>query len=158
MQNTREPEGQALIVSNIDCMSKSGAPETAHWPVFGSPISAGFPSPADDYVENRIDLNEYLVQHREATFFLRVQGDSMIPAGILDGDLLIVDRSLPVADGNIVIAVIDGEFTVKQIFRRQAGYVLKAANPAYADIVVGSEGNLEVWGVVRWAIHKLWPV
>jgi len=127
------------------------------WPVFASTIAAGFPSPADDYIESRIDLNEYLIQHKEATFFLRVRGDSMRELGILNNDLLVVDRSLPVNDGNIVIATIDGEFTVKQLFNSQKGCVLKAANPEYKDIIVNSENDLEVWGVVRWAIHKLWP-
>lgn len=126
-------------------------------PIFASTISAGFPSQADDYIENRIDLNEHLIQHKEATFFLRVKGDSMTQLGILDGDLLVVDRSLPVVDGNIVIAVIDGEFTVKQLQHHQGGYALKAANPAYPDITIPPDGNLEVWGVVRWAIHRLWP-
>ena len=126
-------------------------------PVFTSAIAAGFPSPADDYIESRIDLNEYLVQHKEATFFLRVRGDSMTGLGILNDDLLVVDRSLPVEDGNIVIAAIDGEFTVKQLVHDRKGYTLKSANPAYRDIIVDPEGDLEVWGVVRWAIHKLWP-
>ena len=126
-------------------------------PVFVSTIAAGFPSPADDYIENRIDLNEYLIQHKEATFFLRVQGDSMTGLGILNNDLLIVDRSLAVEEGNIVIAAIDGEFTVKQLTYSKKGCVLKAANPAYKDIIINSEDNLEVWGVVRWAIHRLWP-
>lgn len=75
--------------------------------------------------------------------------------GILNNDLLVVDRSLPVNDGSIVIATIDGEFTVKQLFNNQKGCVLKAANPEYKDIVVNSEDDLEVWGIVRWAIHKL---
>ena len=132
-------------------------PSSGEWPVFTSAITAGFPSPADDYIENRIDLNEHLVQHKEATFFLRVQGDSMTGLGILNNDLLVVDRSLPIEDGNIVIAAIDGEFTVKQLLHSQKGYMLKAANPAYQDIIVGPEDDLEVWGVVRWAIHKLWP-
>jgi DNA polymerase V len=126
-------------------------------PIFTSTISAGFPSPADGYIENRIDLNEYLVQHKEATFFLRVQGDSMTGLGILNNDLLVVDRSLPVRDGNIVIATVDGEFTVKQLVYSHRGYVLKAANSKYQDIIVDPENDLEIWGVVRWAIHKLWP-
>ena len=130
---------------------------SGEWPVFASTIAAGFPSPADDYIESRIDLNEYLVQHKEATFFLRVQGDSMTGLGILNNDLLIVDRSLAVEEGNIVIAAIDGEFTVKQLTYSKKGCVLKAANPAYKDIIINSEDNLEVWGVVRWAIHRLWP-
>ncbi|QPJ64694.1 MAG: translesion error-prone DNA polymerase V autoproteolytic subunit [Candidatus Nitrohelix vancouverensis] len=127
------------------------------WPVFASNVSAGFPSPADDYIESRIDLNEHLIQHKEATFFLRVQGDSMTGMGILNDDLLVVDRSLPVETGNIVIAAIDGEFTVKQLLIRQGTRILKAAHPAYRDIVIDPEGDLEIWGVVRWAIHKLWP-
>ena len=130
-------------------------PSPREWPVFASTISAGFPSPADDYIENCIDLNEYLVQHKEATFFLRVQGDSMMGLGILNNDLLVVDRSLPVEDGKIVIAAIGDEFTVKQLVYSQKGCILKAANPAYQDIIVDSENDLEVWGVVRWAIHKL---
>jgi len=138
------------ILSSIGLKPESPSSE---WPVFASTISAGFPSPADDYIENRIDLNEYLVQHKEATFFLRVQGDSMI----LNNDLLVVDRSLPVEDGKIVIAAVGGEFTVKQLVHSQKGCILKAANPAYQDIIVDSENDLEVWGVVRWAIHKLWP-
>ena len=127
------------------------------WPIFSSTVAAGFPSPADDYIESSIDLNEYLVQHKEATFFLRVKGDSMTGLGILDDDLLVVDRSLPVAEGNIVIAILNGEFTVKQIFHSNDGCILKAANPAYSDIIIDSESDLEVWGIVRWAIHKLWP-
>ena len=142
----------------MDTLSLIGLkPHLSHneWPVFTSTVSAGFPSPADDYIENHIDLNEYLVQHKAATFFLRVQGDSMTGLGILNNDLLIVDRSLAVEEGNIVIAAIDGEFTVKQLVHSQKGCILKAANPAYQDIIVDSENDLEVWGVVRWAIHKL---
>ena len=145
-------ENKVRILSSIGLKPESPASE---WPVFVSTISAGFPSPADDYIENRIDLNEYLVQHKEATFFLRVQGDSMTGLGILNNDLLVVDRSLPVEDGKIVIAAVGGEFTVKQLVHSQKGCILKAANPAYQDIIVDSENDLEVWGVVRWAIHKL---
>ena len=142
------------IFAPISLVSES---PSGKWPVFNSTIAAGFPSPADDYIESRIDLNEYLVQHKEATFFLRVQGDSMTELGILNNDLLIVDRSLPVEGSNIVIAAIDGEFTVKQLTYSQKGCVLKAANPAYQDIIIDSGDDLEIWGVVRWAIHKLWP-
>ena len=142
------------IIFPIGLKSK---PASGEWPIFASTIAAGFPSPADDYIESRIDLNEYLVQHKEATFFLRVQGDSMTGLGILDNDLLVVDRSLPVGDGNIVIAAIGGEFTVKQLVHNHKGCVLKAANPAYQDIIINFGDDLEIWGVVRWAIHKLWP-
>ena len=140
------------ILSSMGLKPESSPRE---WSVFASTISAGFPSPADDHIENRIDLNEYLVQHKEATFFLRVQGDSMTGLGILNNDLLVVDRSLPVADGKLVIAAVGGEFTVKQLVRSQKGCILKAANPAYQDMIVDSENDLEVWGVGRWAIHKL---
>ena len=142
------------IFSSIGLKPESPSSE---WPVFASTISAGFPSPADDYIENSIDLNEYLIQYKEATFFLRVQGDSMTGLGILDNDLLVVDRSLPVKDGNIVIATVDGEFTVKQLVYSQKGCVLKAANPTHQDITIDSKNDFVVWGVVRWAIHKLWP-
>ena len=81
----------------------------------------------------------------------------MTGLGILNNDLLIVDRSLVVEEGNIVIAAIDGEFTVKQLTYSKKSCVLKAANPSYKDIIINSENNLEVWGVVRWAIHRLWP-
>lgn len=120
-------------------------------------VPAGFPSPAADYVESRISLDEHLIRHREATFFLRVTGDSMRGLGIFDGDLLVVDRSLVPADGCVVIAVIDGEFTVKQFYRKSVGSViLKAANPAYSDIEISSDRELALWGVVRWAIHRVW--
>lgn len=122
------------------------------------PVPAGFPSPADDYVEARISLDEYLVRHREATFFLRVEGDSMRGLGIFDGDLLVVDRALVPVEGSVVIAVVDGAFTVKQLYRTSGGgAVLKAANPAYADIAISADSELVVWGVVRWAIHRVWP-
>ncbi len=122
------------------------------------PVPAGFPSPADDYVEARISLDEHLVRHREATFFLRVEGDSMRELGIFDGDLLVVDRALVPVDGSVVIAVVDEAFTVKQLYRTPGGgAVLKAANPAYADIAISADSELVVWGVVRWAIHRVWP-
>lgn len=121
------------------------------------PVPAGFPSPADDYVEARISLDEHLVRHREATFFLRVEGDSMRGLGIFDGDLLVVDRALVPVDGSVVIAVVDGAFTVKQLYRTSGGIVLKAANQAYADITISPDSELVVWGVVRWAIHRVWP-
>ena len=105
-------------------------------PLFGHAIPAGFPSPADDYTEERISLDEHLIQHKEATFFLKVDGDSMRDLGILNGDLLVVDRSLNPEHGNVVIAVVDGEFTVKQLQRVHGGYTLHAANPAYEDIAI----------------------
>jgi DNA polymerase V len=124
------------------------------YPLFSYSISAGFPSPASDYIDQRLDLNQYLGMHSEATFFLRVQGDSMQGAGIFDGDLLIVDRSVQAKSGNVVIAVIDGEFTVKRLQRRAGMTWLKAENPAYPPIELKEGQELEIWGVVSHVIHK----
>jgi DNA polymerase V len=120
-----------------------------------SPVPAGFPSPADDYVEQRISLDEHLIQHRESTFFMRVSGDSMRGLGIFDGDLLVVDRALPAAHGCVVIAVLDGEFTVKQLLHTADGQVLRAAHPDYPDTLIKPEQDFSVWGVVSWNIHKI---
>lgn len=125
-------------------------------PLVATPVPAGFPSPADDYVAGRISLDAYLVRHKEATFFLRVEGDSMRGLGIFDGDLLVVDRSLAAVPGSVVIAVLDGEFTVKQLGRDREGKpLLCAANPAFPDLPVGEGRDFTIWGVVRWAIHKV---
>src|SRR3990167_3652606 len=112
-----------------------------------SAVPAGFPSPAGDYVEQRISLDEHLIQHRESTFFMRVAGDSMRGLGIFDGDLLVVDRSLPAAHGCVVIAVLDGEFTVKQLRHMPDGQVLRAAHPDYPDTLIKPEQDFSIWGV-----------
>ncbi len=117
-------------------------------------VPAGFPSPADDYVELRISLDEHLVEHRESTFFMRVAGDSMKGKGIFDGDLLVVDRALPAVDGCVVIAVVDGEFTVKQLLHTPKGPVLRAAHPDYPDMRIKPEQDFSIWGVVSWNIHR----
>ena len=129
--------------------------ESVELPLFASPISAGFPSPADDYVEKKLDLNEHLVGNRQATFFLRVSGDSMIGAGIHDGDLLIVDRSIPAVNKKIVVAVVDGELLVKRLLRAKGKVFLAAENPNYAQIEVTEELSFEVWGVVTNVIHAV---
>ena len=118
-------------------------------------VSAGFPSPADDYVEHRLSLDEHLIQHKESTFFIRVAGESMRGLGIFDGDLLVVDRSVPATDGCVAIAAIDGELTVKQLVYTATGRILRAAHPAYPDIVIQPEQDLTIWGVVQWNVHKL---
>jgi len=120
-----------------------------------SAVPAGFPSPADDYVEQRISLDEHLIQHRESTFFMRVAGESMHGLGIFDGDLLVVDRALPATHGCVVIAVLDGEFTVKQLLHTPDGQVLRAAHPDYPDQHIKPEQDFSVWGVVSWNVHKL---
>ena len=120
-----------------------------------SAVPAGFPSPADDYVEQRISLDEHLIQHRESTFFMCVSGESMRGLGIFDGDLLVVDRALPAAHGCVVIAVLDGEFTVKQLLHTPEGQILRAAHPDYADTLIKPEQDFSIWGVVSWNIHKI---
>ena len=118
-------------------------------------VSAGFPSPADDYVEKRIDLNEELIVHREATFFLRVKGRSMIGAGIDDGDELIVDRAITAEHNRIVVAAVDGELTVKRLYQRQGIIKLLAENPQYPDIEFKNEQELVIWGVVTRVIKSV---
>lgn len=118
-------------------------------------VPAGFPSPADDYVDCRLSLDEHLIQHKESTFFMRVSGDSMRGMGIFDADLLVVDRSVPATNGCVVIAVVDGEFTVKQLIHTAQGQVLRAAHPDYPDMVIKPEQDLSIWGVVQWNVHKV---
>jgi DNA polymerase V len=124
-------------------------------PLFLVPVPAGFPSPADDYLEGALDLNEYLIKHKAATFFWRVTGDSMIGAGIHSGDLLIVDRSLEPQTGNVIIAVLDGELTVKRIEMHDGRLFLVPENPDYPLIPVTEEQSFQVWGVVKHVIHSL---
>lgn len=123
-------------------------------PLFSSGISAGFPSPADGEVEQYLDLNELIVQHPAATYYVRVEGDSMQGAGIFSGDILVVDRSLPPANGKIIVAFINGEFTVKRLVKEGSSIYLKPENPAYKTLKVDSESDFQVWGIVTYVIHK----
>ena len=109
-------------------------------------MAAGFPSPADDYVEVGIDLNEQLIRHPTSTFFLRVSGESMLGAGIHHGDLLVVDRSLDPRPGRVVVAVLDGEFTLKRLVQHQGRLRLEAANPAYPPLELHRCGDVQIWG------------
>jgi len=127
---------------------------TCALPLYAATVQAGFPSPADDYLEGALDLNEHLILRPAATFFLRVTGCSMTGAGIHSGDLLIVDRSPAPGDGDIVIAVIDGELTVKRLERRQGRIRLLAENPRYRPIDINAGQDLHIWGVVIHAIHS----
>lgn len=127
----------------------------AAFPLLMTHIAAGFPSPADDYVEQKLDLNEYLVQHPAATFFVRVEGNSMVDAGIKSGDILIVDRALPVSNGAVVVAHIQGEFTVKRVEQRDNKVYLVPANTKYSPLLVTAEMDIEIWGVVAYVIHKV---
>lgn len=121
------------------------------FPLFSDLVPCGFPSPAQDYVEKRIDLNELMVQHPSATYFVRSTGDSMTGAGISDGDLLVVDSARKPAHGDIVIAAVDGEFTVKRLHLRPV-VMLKPENSAYAPIMPGSEDTLDILGVVTFIV------
>ena len=121
----------------------------------GCVIAAGFPSPAEDYIEGRIDLNEHLIQNRESTFILRVKGWSMVDAGIHDGDELIVDRSLQASHGKVIVAVINGELTVKRLHQRAGMVQLLAANTEYAPIDIRDGDEVNVWGVVTRVLHKV---
>jgi DNA polymerase V len=124
-------------------------------PLAGEAVAAGFPSPAEDYMEKTLDLNEYLAPRPEATFFVRVSGDSMTGAAIHHGDILVVDRSLSARPGNVVIARLDGEFTVKRLRRTAAGMELAPENPDYAPTPITPDTDFEVWGVVRHVLHAL---
>ena len=119
-----------------------------------SRVKAGFPSPADDYIEKSLDFNEYLIKRPAATFCVRVSGDSMINAGIHDSDLLIVDRSINPSHNSIIIAVIDGEMTLKRLIRTNGRIILQAENPDYPSIIITDEMSFEVWGVVSFVIHR----
>lgn len=123
-------------------------------PLFGHKVPAGFPSPADDYVEGRLSLDEHLVRHKESTFFVRAKGNSMVGAGIFDNDLLVVDKSLDASSGDIVIAVIDGELTVKRLIKRDGKVILKPENARYKEIELQDGQELQVWGVVTSTVKK----
>ena len=117
-------------------------------------VCAGFPSPAEDLGAQRIDLTQVLVTHPQATFMLRTQGHSMVEAGIFDGDILVVDRALLPRHRHIVVAVVDGDFTVKRLYQRGGRIKLQAANPTFPDIVPKDGQQLEVWGVVTASITR----
>jgi len=129
-------------------------PPLGVFPLMAHRVRAGFPSPAGDYVERRIDLNRELIQHPEATFFLRAQGSSMVDAGIADGDMLVVDRAVAAQHDHIVIAAVDGEFTVKRLYRRGEQVMLVAENPDFPPIELNDGQEMAIWGVVTHIIKK----
>lgn len=124
-------------------------------PLFLSRIRAGFPSPADDYLDKKLDLNDFLIKHPAATFFVKVKGESMIKAGINSGDILIVDRSLEPRDKKIVIAVLDGDFTVKRVCKIDGKLYLVSENDDFAPIEIKDGADFEIWGVVVHVIHSV---
>lgn len=118
-------------------------------------ISAGFPSPAEEYIELSLDLNKALIEHPSSTFFGRVKGHSMRDAGINDGDILVIDKSLSPADGKKAVCYIDGEFTLKSLRVDKSGVWLMPANPEFKPIRVTEENDFIVWGIVTYVIHKM---
>jgi DNA polymerase V len=118
-------------------------------------ISAGFPSPAEEHAHKRIDLNEILIKHPQATFMMRVRGSSMRDAGIDDGDVVLVDRAIRPCHGHVVVAIVDGEFTIKSLWQRGSRIKLQSANPTYPDIVPVEGQTVEIWGVVTRAIKDM---
>ena len=149
---------EKLSRAGLAVICPDAAVNPSYHPVFISKIAAGFPSPADDYVERRLDLNQYCIHHPEATFFLRVSGHSMTGAGIYDNDILVVDRSLKAVHGKIVIAILDGEFSVKRLSREggAGGHLaLLPENRDFPRIEVKEGQELEIWGVATFVIHAL---
>lgn len=148
----RSPDQQETQVCEIyrpDCLRRYQIP------LYEAPVSAGFPSPAEDYLEGKLDLDRHLIKHPAATFFVRVSGDSMIDAGIHPGDLLVVDRALEPTDGRVVIAVVNGELTVKRICRANDQLFLMPENKNYQPLQVHEETSFMIWGVVTNVIHSL---
>ena len=145
----------SIYVLYIKALHPSGSTfKKVKIPLLSDSISAGFPSPADDYTEENIDLNEHLISNPFSTFFLRVKGDSMINSGIKDKDLVIVDKSLTAKPGNIIIAMIDGEFTIKRLSIKNNELYLKAENHNYPDFSFRNHIDIQIWGVVIYSIHS----
>lgn len=135
-------------------------PETASTfkvPLFGHRVRAGFPSPADDYVADTLDLNDHLMPHKEASYLIRARGDSMVGVGIHDDDILVVDKSITAVDGCVVIALLDGQFTVKTLEKKRGKIRLMPANDQFQPIELKDEQELQIWGVVTNVIHSLKP-
>ena len=150
----RQQQSQQTRVSFETFQPDRDAPKTA-LPLFSGKVAAGFPSPADDYIEKTLDLNELLVQRPAATFFVRAEGESMLGAGIHPNDILVVDRSLEPVTGKIIICALNGELTVKRLKSERDVIVLGAENPAYPDIVVQDGMDMVIWGVVTNVIHSV---
>jgi DNA polymerase V len=141
-------------ISNVSLLQPAEVQSYLPLDLYGAKVSAGFPSPANDYLEGKLDLNEHLIKNPPATFFVRVSGDSMIGVGIYPEDILVVDRGEEPKNGKIVIAVINGELTVKRLQRGRDGVFLLPENPNYTPIIITPEMDFQVWGVVTYVIHK----
>ena len=144
--NNKKRELQYLTIANIS--------STQPIPLYNS-IAAGFPSPAEDHMDSSLDLNQHLIKHPSATFYVYARGDSMVSAGISDGDMLIVDRSLEAKNDSIVAAIINAEFTVKSISKVNEHLYLMPHNTSYNPIEITEEMDFEIWGVVTHSIHSV---
>ncbi len=129
-------------------------PAKLYLPLFQSLVQAGFPSPAEDFTDTKLDLNQFLIKHPSSTFFVRVTGDSMVEAGIFENDLVIVDRSLTPASGQIILAVVEGEFTIKKFVKQKNDIWLYPANSNYEPTKILEGIGFQVWGVVTYTIKK----
>ena len=143
-----------MASKNSSSSSKKDSPNLLI-PLVTETICAGFPSPAEDYIELGIDLNKYLIKNPISTFFLRVSGNSMINAGIYNNDLLIIDRSINPNPGHIVVALLDGEFTLKRLIKEKNHYYLKADKENYPAIDLYEYVDIQIWGVAIYSIHEL---
>lgn len=144
----RSADTRTTPAHNIDAVSGFRNVIKLELPIFSSKVAAGYPAPAEDHVEETLDLNDYMVQRPDSTFMLRVEGESMKDIGILPNDILVVDRSIKATHNKIVIAAIDGELTVKRLFQRGGLIKLLPENPAFPEIELEQESDLVIWGVV----------
>ena len=140
--------------SSIDGIFAVDQKTAIECPLFVCGVSAGFPSPADDHIDRKLDLNELLIQNPAATFFVRVAGDSMRDAGINHGDILVVDRSLEATSGKIIIGIVNEDLTVKRLLLNRTSCRLVAENPDYPPVEIAEDTDFNVWGVVTSVIHQ----
>lgn len=141
----------SMVAEVVDYVAQRGY----QIPLYGAKVQAGFPSPADDFMERKLDLNQHLIKRPAATFLVRATGDSMVGASIHEGDILVVDRSIEPADGKIVIAAVEGYLTVKRLRIQQNKMILLPENPKYSPIEINPETGVYIWGVVTNVIHAV---
>lgn len=144
-----------LPISMIDRIMTFIEQKGLSFPLYNSQVQAGYPSPSEDIPAEKLDMGSYLVQNPGSTFFVKVVGESMNGAGIFPDDLLIVDRSIKATNGDVVVAVVDGEFTVKRLFITKSKIELRPENKKFAPIVFENESEMNIWGVVRNVIHRV---
>ena len=155
MTNSNPPSLSIKSDGSISKIWSADNSQGIELPFFDTKVQAGFPSPAEDHLEQRLDLNTLVIENPSATFFVRVAGESMRDVGITDGDILVVDRSIESWENRVVVAVIDSEFTIKRFTTEQETVVLKAENQDYPSIKITAEMDFSVWGVVSWTLKKL---